>query len=183
MSNFDAFATDPLPSRSAKLRLVVAEDDPVLRDFLCDLLAPFYEVEAAADGEAAWIAVQRTAPALLLTDLQMPILDGLGLIRRVRAQPRLALVPIILLTACNDEELPLLGAATGANDILLKPFRCAELLACLQAAITTRPTTNAALCRWKKRKLPFCCPLLAPTPSSPARESTYFRTNPAHPGG
>ena len=131
----DALPPSIMPVQSAKPHLLVAEDDLGMRRFLEDLLEPLYEVEAAADGEQAWSAMQRTVPALLLTDLQMPNLDGLGLIRRVRAQPHLASLPIILLTACQEKELVLLCLAAGADDFLLKPFSCAELLACLQVEL------------------------------------------------
>ena len=137
MNGNDAFSLGILPAQPAKPRLLVAEDDLGMRRFLEDLLEPLYEVEAAADGEQAWAAMQRSVPALLLTDLQMPNLDGLGLIRRVRAQPQLASLPIVLLTACQEKELVLLCLAAGANDFLLKPFSCAELLACLQVELLT----------------------------------------------
>ncbi len=135
MNSMDAFTTGTRPPSPAKARLVVAEDDPSMRAFLHDLLEPFYAVEAVADGELAWAAVQRSAPALLLTDLQMPRLDGLNLIRRVRAQSQLLSVPIVLLSACQDKEPLLQCLAAGADDFLPKPFRCAELLACLQVGL------------------------------------------------
>lgn len=125
----------PLPSPPAKPRLLAAEDDPEMRQFLGDLLEPLYALELAADGEQAWSAVQRTPPALLLTDLQMPRLDGAGLIRRVRAQPGLAALPIVILTANHEKDLLLTALTAGADDFLLKPFSCAELLACLQVEL------------------------------------------------
>ena len=135
MSDSHVSTAAHLPSPSAKPRLLVAEDDPVLRDFLYDLLASFYEVEAAADGEAAWTALQRTVPALLLTDLQMPALDGVGLVRRVRARQRFTALPIVILTANHEKSLLLSALAAGADDFLLKPFSCTELLACLQVEL------------------------------------------------
>ena len=108
-----------------------------MRRFLCDLLEPFYEMEAVGDGELAWAAVQRLVPALVLTDLQMPNLDGPGFIRRLRAQNHLASLPIILLTACHEKEILLSALSAGAGDFLLKPFSCTELLACLQFELAT----------------------------------------------
>ena len=115
-----------------KPRLLLAEDDLSTRRFLQELLEPQYAVEAAADGELAWAAARREVPALVLTDLQMPNLDGPGLIRRLRAHAGTAQLPIILLTACHEKEMLLRGLAAGADDFLLKPFSCAELLACLE---------------------------------------------------
>lgn len=148
ISSTPAAAT--LFAASIKPRLLVAEDDPGLRAVLCDLLQPFYQVEAVDDGELAWQALKRMVPAVLLTDLQMPSLDGLGLIERVRAQPALTSLRIILLTACDDEDLPFLSVADGPDHILLKPFRCAELLACLQVALSTQQLTEALLRRRQK---------------------------------
>lgn len=144
-------ATDGLFAASRKPRLLVAEDEPGLREVLCDLLQPFYQVEAVADGELAWQALNRTVPALLLTDLQMPILDGLGLILRVRAQSAFASLRIILLTACSDEELPFLSVADGPDHIMLKPFRCDELLVCLQATVSTQLLAEALSRRTQNR--------------------------------
>ena len=135
MSDSHVSTAAHLPSPSAKPRLLVAEDDPILRDFLYDLLASSYEVEAAADGEAAWTALQRAVPALLLTELQMPTLDGLGLVRRVRARQRFTALPIVILTANHEKNLLLSALAAGADDFLLKPFSCTELLACLQVEL------------------------------------------------
>ncbi len=132
MNGNDASPLGILPAQPAKPYLLVAEDDLGMRRVLGELLDPLYEVKAVGDGELAWAAMQRTVPALLLTDLQMPNLDGLGLIRRVRAQPQFASLPIVLLTACQEKELVLLCLAAGADDFLLKPFSCAELLSCLQ---------------------------------------------------
>ena len=152
-------AADNSSAASRKPRLLVAEDEPGLREVLCELLQPFYQVEAVADGELAWQALNRTVPALLLTDLQMPSLDGLGLILRVRAQPAFASLRIVLLTACDDEELSFTRVADGPDHIMLKPFRCDELLACLQVALSTQLLTEALSRRRRKglnghRRLP-----------------------------
>ena len=120
---------------SCKPRLLLAEDDLGTRLFLEELLGSRYAVETAADGKLAWEAARREVPALVLTDLQMPNLDGPGLIRRLRAHGSTAHLPIILLTACHEREMLLQGLAAGADDFLLKPFSCAELLACLEVEL------------------------------------------------
>lgn len=135
MNHSDFSESGLLPASPAKPRLLVAEDNADLRVFLYDLLAPYYAVEMVADGELAWTAMQRSVPALLLTDLQMPNLDGLGLIRRVRSQPQLVTLPIVILTANHKKDLLLSALAAGADDFLLKPFSCAELLVCLQVEL------------------------------------------------
>lgn len=128
-------------------------------NFLHDLLLPFYEVETAANGELAWAAMQRVTPALLLTDLQMPRLDGVGLVQRVRTQPGLVSLPIVILTANHEKDLLLSALAAGADDFLLKPFSCAELLACLQVELAVPrfgrdygSTYQSRLSAWEREK-------------------------------
>ncbi len=159
MNGPDAHSRGVLLSPYAKPRVLVAEDDQNLREFLCGLLEPFYDVEAAADGALAWEAMQHTIPALLLTDLQMPNLDGLELIRRLRAQPHLLSLPIIMLTACQEKETLLRCLAAGADDFLLKPFSCAELLACVQIELAVPrfgrdygATYQTRLAAWEKER-------------------------------
>lgn len=167
MNGTIAPALSILAAPSVKPRLLVAEDDLSARRFLCDLLTPFYEVEAAADGELAWAIMQRSTPDLLLTDLQMPNLDGLGLIRRARGEPRLGSLPIILLTACQEKELLLQCLAAGADDFLLKPFSCAELLACLQVELLT-PRAKRDHGATYQTRLSALTSRPAPPPPSPA---------------
>ena len=120
-----------LPSLS-KPRLLLAEDNPPDNAFLCELLAAEYVVETTSNGEEAWSALERQLPDLILADILMPLLDGLGLARRLRADPRTASVPIILLTASHRKEMLQQGLEAGMDDFLLKPFHPLELLARLR---------------------------------------------------
>ena len=117
---------------SQKPRLLLAEDEPSSQVFLHELLAAEYEVEVASNGEEAWAAVERRAPELILSDVQMPLLDGLGLLRRLRADARTAGVSFIMMTANNQRELLFAGLEAGMDDFLLKPFHPLELLARLR---------------------------------------------------
>ena len=130
---------DPPPSQ--KPCLLLAEDDPSIRAFLYELLAPEYEVEVTTNGEEAWAAVARRQPELILSDLQMPLLDGLGLLRRLRTDPQTTTVPFILMTADNQRERLFEGLEAGMDEFLLKPFYPLELLArlrCQQRMISLR---------------------------------------------
>lgn len=121
-------------SPRSKPRLLLAEDEPSLRQLLVELLHAEYELFVAPDGERAWeIAVHAPAPDLVLSDLEMPGMGGIELTRRLRAQTRTAGVPILLFSA-NNRLPPLLESlAVGADDYLLKPFRPPELLARLRS--------------------------------------------------
>ncbi len=110
-------------------RVVVADDNADMRRYLLRLLSGQYAVEVVADGEAALDSVRRQAPDLILSDVMMPRLDGFGLLRELRRDPRTASVPVILLSARAGEESRVEGMEAGADDYLLKPFSARELLA------------------------------------------------------
>ena len=110
-------------------RILVADDNADLRDYLSRLLAQHYDVEAVADGAAALQAARRCPPDLVLADVMMPELDGFELLRAVHADPNLEALPVILLSARTGEEATLEGLAAGANDYLVKPFSAREVLA------------------------------------------------------
>lgn len=125
-------------------RLLLAEDDAgILEPLTRALSREGYEVESVTNGpDAARVGAQGDH-ALLILDVGLPDLDGLEVCRRVRAaQPQL---PILMLTA-RDEELDLvLGLDAGADDYVAKPFRLAELLARIRALLrrtTSEPTTT-----------------------------------------
>ena len=115
----------PLPPA----RILVADDNADLRDYLSRLLAQHYDVEAVADGAAALQAARRCPPDLVLADVMMPELDGFELLHALHADPDLEALPVILLSARAGEEATLEGLAAGANDYLVKPFSARELLA------------------------------------------------------
>ena len=110
-------------------RVLLADDNADMRDYVRRLLSDRYEVEAVADGEAALSSLRQRPANLLLTDVMMPRLDGFGLLRAVRADPALADMPVMLLSARAGEEASIEGVEAGADDYLIKPFSARELLA------------------------------------------------------
>jgi PAS domain S-box-containing protein len=125
---------DDLPSNvpgpgACRGRILVADDNADLRDYLRQLLASHYQVELAADGTAALAAATASPPDLVLADVMMPGLDGLELLRALKSDPRTIAVPVILLSARAGEESRIEGVAAGADDYLVKPFSARELLA------------------------------------------------------
>jgi CheY-like chemotaxis protein len=114
---------------STKPRIVWADDNADLRDYVAQMLAADYAVEAVADGEAALAAVRRALPNLVLSDVMMPKLDGFALVQALRADIKTRNIPIILLSARSGQESAIMGLDAGADDYLSKPFTARELLA------------------------------------------------------
>ncbi|HEY7023131.1 MAG TPA: PAS domain S-box protein [Ktedonobacterales bacterium] len=126
-------------------RIVLADDNADMREYLRRLLAVGYTVEAVPNGAAALAAIHREAPDLVLTDVMMPELDGFGLLRALRDDPRTATLPVILLSARAGEEATLEGLAAGADDYLVKPFSAQEVLSRVAARLEIAHVRNEAI--------------------------------------
>ena len=120
-------------AHAGRARVLLADDNADMREYLARLLVECYEVEAFRDGEAALAAAREHRPDLVLSDVMMPRLDGLGLVREMRADQALKTVPIILLSARAGEESRVEGLQGGADDYLVKPFSARELMARVKA--------------------------------------------------
>ena len=126
---------DDVESRAQRQRVLIADDNADMRDYLRRLLADRYEVVAVSDGREALLAARESVPALILSDVMMPNLDGFGLLQAVRADASLAAVPVVLLSARAGEEAILEGIRAGADEYLIKPFSARELIARVDAQI------------------------------------------------
>jgi PAS domain S-box-containing protein len=124
-----ARANEGGPGAVARARVLIADDDGDMRQYLCRLLADAYEVESVGDGKAALAAARGRPPDLVLVDVMMPGLDGFGLLQALRADPQTRTVPVMLLSARAGEESRVEGLAAGADDYLVKPFSARELRA------------------------------------------------------
>ena len=118
-------------------QILLVDDSADMRDYVRRLLGARYDVQVAEDGEAAHAAIEKHPPDLVLSDIMMPRLDGLGLLTRLRSNPRTSTLPIILLSARAGEEARVEGLQTGADDYLIKPFTARELLARVAANLAT----------------------------------------------
>ncbi|HET7025337.1 MAG TPA: ATP-binding protein [Gemmatimonadales bacterium] len=114
------------PQRSHAL---VVDDNPDLRRYITELLDSTYRVTTAGDGVEALEQMRVERPDIVLSDVMMPRLDGFGLLRAIRGDPKLATVPVVLLSARAGEESAIEGLDVGADDYLTKPFSARELLA------------------------------------------------------
>ncbi|WP_456711160.1 PAS domain-containing protein [Bradyrhizobium sp. USDA 4353] len=117
----------------ARARILLADDNADMRDYVRRLLAAHYDVVSVGDGEAALAAIARAKPDLVLSDIMMPRLDGIQLLARIRADREVSTLPVILLSARAGEESRVEGMQAGADDYLIKPFSARELLARVEA--------------------------------------------------
>ncbi|MGA2929581.1 MAG: ATP-binding protein, partial [Solirubrobacteraceae bacterium] len=116
-------------------RIFVVDDNEDMRRHLVRILMPQFEVTAHADGQAALEAAAEHPPDLVLCDVMMPRLDGFGLLRALRQEPRTSTIPVIMLSARAGEESAVEGIAAGADDYLVKPFSTRELVARVSGAL------------------------------------------------
>ncbi|MGD0558055.1 MAG: SpoIIE family protein phosphatase [Streptosporangiaceae bacterium] len=122
--------------RALPARVLVADDNADMREYLARLLhSAGYQVTTVNDGQSALDNVRADAPDLVISDVMMPRLDGLGLVTALRADARTATVPVLLLSARAGQEASIEGLQAGADDYLVKPFSAAELLARARASV------------------------------------------------
>jgi signal transduction histidine kinase len=122
----------------AATRILVVDDNADMREYLLRLLRPHCEVDAVGNGREALAAVQLNAPDLILSDVMMPEMNGVELLKALRADPKTKTIPTILLSARAGEESVLSGLETGADDYLVKPFSARELLTRIKTHLETR---------------------------------------------
>jgi type II secretory ATPase GspE/PulE/Tfp pilus assembly ATPase PilB-like protein len=124
-----------LPAR----KVLLVDDEDSLRRVLKDLLErEGYEVSEARDGVQALDQVDRVGPDIIVLDLNMPGLDGYGVLSHLRSRPATADIPVLVLTAKSDEDNEVRVFELGADDFLTKPFRARALSARLEAVLGRR---------------------------------------------
>jgi DNA-binding response OmpR family regulator len=124
--------------RATRDWVLVADDNEGMRKHLGGILEEWWDVETVADGQAALDAVAFRKPDLVLTDVMMVGLDGTRLVALLREDPRLIAVPIIILSAA-DEEARIEGMSTGADDYVVKSVSSRELVARVCANLARAP--------------------------------------------
>jgi PAS domain S-box-containing protein len=139
-------AYDPLAEGATekKYKVLLADDNADMRDYVKRLLSDEFKVITAFDGEDAYKKVIHEAPDLLLSDIMMPKLDGFELLKKIRQHPDQKNLPVILLSARAGEEAKVEGLDAGADDYLVKPFSAKELLARVESNIKISKSRAAA---------------------------------------
>ena len=135
----DLQSTDPAAVAGSNARILVVDDQEDNVRLLAELLSLHgYSVETVFSGQAALDSVERSAPDLILLDVVMPGMSGLQVLRRLRADTRHAMLPIVLVTALDPEVERLHGLESGADDFLSKPINGPELLARVRSLVRVK---------------------------------------------
>src|SRR6185312_14497739 len=120
-------------------KVLVVDDTPHNVKLLADLLAvKGYAVATAVNGEEALVKVASEDPALVLLDIMMPGLSGYDVCRRLRADPRTALLPVVLVTSLDPQDERVKGIEAGADDFLGKPINQPELFARVRSLLRVK---------------------------------------------
>ena len=122
-------------TRNPRARILVADDNSDMRDYVSRLLRGCYDLALAEDGDQALKFARENRPDIILSDVMMPRMDGFELLKAIRADANLKTVPVILLSARAGDEARVEGIEHGADDYLVKPFTGRELLARLETHI------------------------------------------------
>lgn len=108
--------------RRKKQSILLVEDNDDFRFYLKDNLKEWYDIIEATDGADGWQKILTALPDLVVSDVNMPLMDGLALCKKIGGDARTRHIPVILLTAMATEEAQLKGLETGAADYMVKPF-------------------------------------------------------------
>jgi DNA-binding response OmpR family regulator len=123
-------------SLEGALILVVEDHTPLLRDISFILQVAGFDVVSAADGAEALSLMKRQKPDLVLSDIEMPNLNGYDLLRQIRADKKLASIPCIFMSGRDDYDHLMTALDLGAADYLPKPFDAYELIDAIHMALT-----------------------------------------------
>ena len=124
--------------KGEKQLVFIVEDNPDLRHFLHEQLAEDFEVQSFENGELAIEPVVEHIPDLVLSDVMMPVMDGITFCQKIKQNPHSSHIPVIMLTAKSSEEGQLKGLGVGADDYILKPFSLPILRAKIASILRNR---------------------------------------------
>ena len=121
--------------RDSEIRILIADDNTDMREYVARLLGARWTVETVSDGVAALESIQKHRPTLVVTDVMMPRMDGFELLREIRKDPATRRIPVVMLSARAGEESRIDGLEAGADDYIVKPFTARELVARVAARL------------------------------------------------
>lgn len=129
------------------LQILIVEDDDDMRQYIVSKLSSYYTVIEASNGKTAINLAKEQIPDLIISDIMMPLMDGIELCHTVKKDMTLAHIPVILLTAKSLEEHVKEGYQALADDYILKPFNSQILLAKIESIIKNREILKRIFCK------------------------------------
>ncbi len=133
-------------------RLLFVEDDATLREHLAQKLADQYVVDTAGNGNEALLAVIRAKPALVVSDIVMPDMDGVELLKTLRGSPGTRTIPVLLISGRAADEYRIEGFEQGADGFLAKPYTERELRALIGSLLRSAQVRAEAAGKGELRK-------------------------------
>lgn len=128
----------PARDHQEKIRILVVEDDPEIRSFIKSILEDTYHVIEAEDGEIGYKLTIKENPDFIVSDIMMPKLNGVDLLKKIRNNIETSHIPVILLTAKANIESKLEGLSYGADDYITKPFSVSYFIARIENLLSQR---------------------------------------------
>lgn len=145
----DEHNSDSIPSEEATLTdmpvLLLVEDNEDMRHYIRRILADRFSIVEATNGEKGYELAKQVIPDFIISDLMMPVCDGLELCRRIRSDNTLSHIPFLMLTAISDDDTRLNSYREGVNAFLVKPFKKEMLIARIDNILNERKTQQEEL--------------------------------------
>lgn len=138
----DPARTPPPADGAKKSTILIVEDNEDFRFYLKDNLRNHYSIIEAADGKEGWRRALAEHPDLIVSDISMPMMNGIDLCKKILADERTCQMPVILLTAMTGEGAELKGLQTGAIDYIIKPFNFELLLSKIRNVLAHNDTVR-----------------------------------------
>jgi PAS domain S-box-containing protein len=129
--------------KATKSRVLVVDDNPDMKEYIRKLLEPLYDVRVAENGRIALTETSDYRPDVIVSDIMMPVMDGIELLREIKSNRETNKIPVILLSARAGEEARIEGYDMGADDYLIKPFAAKELVARVNAQVKIANTRRS----------------------------------------
>ncbi|HOO85532.1 MAG TPA: helix-turn-helix domain-containing protein, partial [Prolixibacteraceae bacterium] len=139
-SDFEIDYTDEIiwPDKLSGKKILIVEDNLDLLDFLCGVLGAVFKIETASNGKEALDKLNTFVPDLIISDIMMPVMDGMSFCRQVKASIETSHIPFILLTAKSGVDDKIEGFELGVDDYIEKPFRSKMLIARIKTLLNNR---------------------------------------------
>lgn len=130
-----------------QFKVLLVEDDEDFRFYLKENLAPLFTVLEAANGREGWQKALSAQPDLVVSDVNMPLMDGLELCKKIKGDERVSHIPVILLTALSSEQEQLRALGLGVNDYISKPFNVEILISRIKNLLKFKDSVEETLKR------------------------------------